>query len=252
MPEVDGRQGKFEKKGEKEMRKSILIALAVVLVVALGAGAVSATDQNPNASAKVTAQIKYLNVMSVAYTDDINDFAFDFDGDEILEQTIKTANDKDLFIDVSLQSGVFTGTTVKSKNMQRDTSAAAAAVLLRVWIDKGTDDERLAFPGVIVYNARLQVLTAILQGEITGLDAEGDPIIDRPEEIGLFIGTLSANSFNFIVDDLSSGMHTVTVDAACASAAMNQQGCAQAVAVIGLGSMTVEEVRMVKGEDAII
>ena len=240
------------KKGDREMKRSVSIFLAVLLIAVISATGVLAADQNPNASAKATAQIKYLDVMSVAYTTSINDFAGDFDGDEILEQTIHTANDKDLFIDVSLQSAVFTGTTVKSKDMQRDTSAAAAAVLLRVWIDKDTPDEVLAFPGVIVYNARLQVLTAVLQGEITGLDTEGKPVIDRPEEIGLFIGTMSANSFNFIVDDLDSGMHTVTVEAACASAAMNEKGCAQAVAVIGLGSMTVQEVRMVKGEDAVL
>jgi hypothetical protein len=62
---------------------------------------------------------------------------------------------------------------------------------------------------------------------------------------------LSANSFNFIIEDLSSGTHTITVDAACASSAMNQEGCAQSSAIIGLGSMTVEEVRMIKGEDAV-
>ena len=233
------------------MKKLITIALAIVLVLVLCSTAVVAQD-SPNASAKATAQIQYLDVMSVAYTTEPNDVTdiFDLDYDlELLEQTIKTANDKDLFIDVSLQSAVFTGTTVKSKNMNRDTSAAAAAVVLRVVIDEGTANEIVAFPGVIVYNARLQVLTAKLQGVIP---TEWPGTITIPEEIGLFIGTMSANSFNFIVADLSSGMHTVTVQAACVSWVMNQQGCAQAVAVIGLGSMTVEEVRMVKGENAII
>jgi hypothetical protein len=229
------------------MKKVIAIVLAVVLVAMLGATGVFA-EQNENASAKATAQIDFLHVMSVAYTDSLNDFAFDFDADEILEQTIKTANGKDLFIDISLQSAVFTGTTVKSKNMVRDTSSASASVFLWVWIDKGTPDARLAFPGPVVYNARTQTLTAVLQGVIP---YEWPGEITVPEEIGLFIGTMSANAFNFIVDDLSSGMHTVTVDAACASMAMNQQGCASSMAVIGLGSMTVEEVRMVKGEDAV-
>ena len=234
------------------MKKIIALGLAILLLLSLGVGGAFA-DQNPNASAKATAQIDCLNVISVVHTDEPNDVTDVFDISpppyKILEQTIKTANDKDLFIDVSLQSAVFTGTTVKSKEMQRDTSAAAAAVVLRVVIDKGKAGERLAFPGIIVYNARLQVLTAVLQGQITGTE----PItIGLPEEIGLFIGTLSANSFNFIVDDLDAGMHTVTVEAACASWVMNEKGCAQAVAVIGLGSMTVEEVRMVKGEDAII
>jgi hypothetical protein len=235
------------------MKKVISIVAAVLLVTIITATGVLANDGDSNASAKATAQIDFLHVISVAYTDSEHDFAFDCDGDEILEQTIKTANGKDLFIDVSLQSAVFTGTTVKSKDMGRDTSTANASVFLWVWIDKGTDDQRLAFPGPVVYNARTQTLTAVLQGEITSVTGEeGDVItIGDPEEIGLFIGTMSANSFNFIVDDLSSGMHTVTVDAACASSAMNQQGCAGAVAVIGLGSMTIEEVRMIQGEDAV-
>jgi len=238
-------------KGEREVKKVIVIVLAVALVAMLGATGVFA-QENPNASAKATAQIDLLHVMSVAYTDDLNDFAFDFDADEILEQTIKTANGKDLFIDISLQSAVFTGTTVMSKKMERDTSNAAASVFLWVWIDKGTPDARLAFPGPVVYNARTQTLTAVLQGVVELVEDDGPALnITAPEEIGLFIGTMSANAFNFIVDDLSSGMHTVTVDAACASSAMNQQGCANSMAVIGLGSMTIEEVRMIKGEDAV-
>ena len=237
------------------MKKVITILLALLVVVMLTTTGVFAQD-NSNASAKATAQIKALEVMSVAWVPQdpngeiIKEIIDVVPAEAVLEQTIKTANKKDLFIDVSLQSAVFTGTTVKSKKMERDTSAAAAAVLLRVTIDKGEAGERVAFPGIIVYNARLQVLTAVLQGVIP----EDWPIgeITIPEEIGLFIGTLSANSFNFIVDDLSSGMHTVTVDAWAISWAMTQEGCAQAAAVIGLGSMTVEEVRMVKGEDAII
>jgi hypothetical protein len=241
-------------KGEREVKKIIAIVLAVLMVAMLAATGVSAQDDS-NASAKATAQIDFLHVMSVAYTDDLNDFAFDFDyGAAVLNQTIKTANGKDLFIDVSLQSAVFTGTTVMSKKMERDTSNAAASVFLCVWIDKGTPDARLAFPGPVVYNARTQTLTAVLQGVVDLVD-EGEGVyslnITAPEEIGLFIGTMSANAFNFIVDDLSPGMHTVTVDAACASTAMNQEGCAASVAVIGLGSMTIEEVRMVKGEDAV-
>jgi hypothetical protein len=234
------------------MKKTVAIALVTALVVTIiGSGLIANAEGQP--SAKATAEIDFLHVMSVAWTEGDYDFDFDVNGDEILEQTIKTAEGKDLFIDVSLQSAVFTGTAVKSKDMVRDTSTAATSVFLWVWIDKGTPEARLAFPGPVVYNARLQTLTAVLQGEIESVTGElGDDItLGEPEEIGLFIGTMSANAFNFIVDDLSSGTHTVTVDAMCTSSAMNQNGCANSMAVIGLGSMTIEEVRMIKGEDAI-
>ena len=227
------------------MKKVIAIVLAVVLVAMIGATGVFA-QENPNASAKATAQIAELKVISESQTvsDDDPDWDTDLDwtlATNILTQTIKTANDKDLFIDVSLLSGLYTETNVKSKGGDKDTSAAVAAVLLKVEVD---DQE--AFPGWIVYNGRVQVLSATLQGILEDGEVVGY------EEIGLIIGTLSANSFNFIVDDLDAGMHTVEVSALCVTFAGSQAGSAKAKAVIGLGSVTVEEVRMIKGEDAII
>ena len=226
-----------------------LIAIHIVLIAALlttlGVTGVFA-EQNPNASAKATAQITELEVICESQTVSDEDPDWDTDLDwtlatNILTQTIKTANDKDLFIDASLLSGLYTETNVKSKGSEKDTSAAVAAVLLKVEVDG-----EAAFPGWIVYNARAQVLSATLQGVLEDGEVVGY------EEIGLIIGTLSANSFNFIVADLDAGMHTVDVSALCVTFAASQRGSATAKAVIGLGSVTIEEVRMVKGEDAIV
>jgi hypothetical protein len=128
--------------------------------------------------------------------------------------------------------------------MVRDTSLGAGAILVKVDVD-GTN----TFPGYpIIFDSRIQVLSTVLQGEI-GLDAEGEIEILDPEEIALFIGTLSAHSFNFIADNLSPGEHVVTVSVKGLTAAGSQQGSAAAIAAVGLGSMTVEEVRMVQGEE---
>ena len=221
------------------MKKVITIVLAVVLVAMIGATGVFA-QENPNASAKATAQIAELEVVSASAAEGEEVNWNSSDVAEILTQTIKTANDKDLFIDVSLLSGLYTETNVKSKGGNKDTSGAAGAVLVAVFVDGD-----MAFPGYpIVFEGRVQVLTATLGGYFV------DDVL-TPEEIGLIIGTLSANSFNFIVQDLDSGMHEVVVKAACVTGAFSQQGSAAAVAAIGLGSVTVEEVRMVKGEDAV-
>jgi len=222
------------------MKKVIAIVLAVVLVAMIGATGVFA-QENPNASAKATAQIAELEVISASATEG-DEVDWDSSGvAEILTQTIKTANDKDLFIDVSLLSGLYTETNVKSKGGDKDTSGAAGAVLVAVFVDGD-----MAFPGYpIVFEGRVQVLTATLQGIL-----EDGEVVEY-EEIGLIIGTMSANSFNFVVQDLDSGMHEVVVKAACVTGAFSQQGSAAAVAAIGLGSVTVEEVRMVKGEDAV-
>ena len=106
--------------------------------------------------------------------------------------------------------------------------------------------EWLAWPGPIIYNGRAQILSAELQGILA------DGMVVDDEEIGLFIATMSANSFNFIVDDLDDGMHTVEVWVKCVTYAGTSKGSAEAMAAIGLGSVTIEEVRMVKDEDAII
>ena len=69
------------------------------------------------------------------------------------------------------------------------------------------------------------------------------------EEIELIQDTMGANTFNFILADMSSGNHKVEVQAAITSSTSSQTGGASANASIGNGSVTVEEVRMIKGED---
>lgn len=218
------------------MKKVIAIVLAVVLVAMLGATGVFA-QENPNASAKATAQIADISILN-----ETTQGASDSGWVEVLTQTIKTANDKDLFIDVSLQCGLYTETNVKSKGGNKDTSDAEAKVWVKVMVDTDT-----AYPGAIVFNSRYQKLSATLQGII-----DENAVVQDFEEIELLLQTMTACSFNFIADDLGSGMHTVKVMAKVATDASSQEGTAKAKASIGYGSVTIEEVRMVKGEDAII
>ncbi len=220
-------------------KKLMAIVLAFVLLITLTIGIGPASASLP--SAKATAQIAELNVFSASATSGA-DVDWDSSGVKtILTQEIKTANMKDLFIDVSLLSGLYTETNVKSKGGQKDTSGAGAAVIVAVFVDNA-----MVFPGYpIVFEGRVQVLSAKLQGLLTSTD----PILfEEPEEIGLIIGTLSANSFNFIAPDLVAGTHTVEVKATVVTGAFSQQGSAAAIGVLGLGSVVIEEVRMIKGE----
>ena len=59
---------------------------------------------------------------------------------------------------------------------------------------------------------------------------------------------MNANSFNFILDDLGSGVHMVEVQAQIKSASSSQNGTAEARASIGKGSVTIEQVRMFKDD----
>jgi hypothetical protein len=226
-----------------------LIAIHIVLIAALlttlGVTGVFATE-NSNASAKATAGFGYLDVRAVAeYPGDGWWDWFDIDFAPVLTQQIKTANAKDLFIDLALQTGCYTTTEVKSKNMQKDTSLGACQIWVWITVD-GLFGERVYPRWPIVFDSRIQRLSATLQGEITATE----PItIGDPEVIELFIGTMSCHSFNFIVEDLDAGMHTIRVYVWATSMALGQEGSAEAVAAVGLGSMTVEEVRMVKDDD---
>jgi hypothetical protein len=254
MPPVLGR-GAIRHKKINERRKKVYkklfftaVALTAVLVPLFVTSVVAAEDEKPNASAKATALIGDLNVLAVAEAEDY-DWDIDIDGSlfrPIMTQNIKTANDKDLFIDLSLQTGCYTMTQVKSKNMQKDTSLGMCDIL--VWVR--VDGERVYPGGPIIFDSRIQSLSATLQGEISAVDPEsGDITIGDPEVIELFIGTLSAHSFNFIVEDLDPGMHEVKVYVMAISTAISQAGSAEARAMVGLGSMTIEEVRMAKGDD---
>jgi len=83
----------------------------------------------------------------------------------ILSSAIKTSNPSDLFVNVSLECGLYTSTIVKSKNGNKDTSTAYAGVKVKVLVD---GDETL--PGDVTFCKREQALTATFQGLLTGTD----------------------------------------------------------------------------------
>lgn len=172
----------------------------------------------------------------------------------ILSNTIKTANNKDLFIDASLECGLYTQTLVRSKLGVKDTSIATATIQVRVLID---DEE--AYPGVVVFGRRQQKLSATLEGMISGCLTVGDnnnvildPCCVTPEEIELILETMDAAAFNFVQDDLSAGVHEIEVQAKIETSTDANSGTAQALATIGKGSVTIEEVRMIKNEDILL
>jgi len=101
------------------------------------------------------------------------------------------------------------------------------------------------------------------------LNADGTAIvIDESclidEEVELILDTMSANSFNFVSTDVGVGDHTVTAwactDTCTGTLVLDEvtgtYSCvggevdADARAILGKGSMAVEEVKMIKSEDA--
>ncbi|MCZ6484362.1 MAG: hypothetical protein O6826_01530 [Acidobacteria bacterium] len=178
----------------------------------------------------------------------------------ILSQAIKTPTGKGLFIDVSVECGLVTDTWVQSKKGNKNTATAEASVVVWVTVDGAP---HYAEPGHVVFCRRTQELTATFSGLLSLCVDPATGIIDpacfeflQPEEIGLLLDTMSANSFNFYYGLETSGVHTVEVWAQIGTttsvSGLDQEAhFAQAEALIGKGSVTINLVRLIKDEDVV-
>lgn len=168
--------------------------------------------------------------------------------ERILATSLKTANQKDLQIGVSLEVGLVTSTLVVSSGGVSDSSEAKGKVEIRILVD----GKAAAFPGDVVFARRSQKMTAVFAGidRCTKTNADMTVTVDEncmtPESLDLVLDTMNANSFNFIVPDLLSGYHTIEVQARINLEATADQGSAEARAYLGRGSVTVEEIRLVR------
>jgi hypothetical protein len=219
-----------------------------VLGALLGAYQVTAAEGGGQPSSKATASVGAINIVSGPTTAG----ASEGEWVTVLGNRIKTANQKDLFMDVALECGLHTATKVSSKGGKTDTSKSEAMIQVRVLVDG-----KEASPGVVVFSRRSQQLSATFQGLLDGAlsvdPLTGAIVIDeallQPEEVELITESTTAASFNFVLGDISSGTHDVQVQARIDLGASAQAGASVAKATVGKGSVTVEEVRMIKNED---
>jgi hypothetical protein len=224
------------------MKKVFVCALALVgILPAATAGA------QTQPSSKAAVQTSRLTLVEWS--------ADNTDWETVLQTTIRTSEQKDLFVGVSLQTGLFTDTLVRSKGGTADTATAAASVEVRVKVT-GPEGVRYAEPGDVIFDKRSQTLMAKFGGVLSGcadLDGDGHISLDEctleEEELQLILDTLAAHHFNFALDDLGSGVHAVEVQARIATTASFGAGSATAKAMVGKGAVTVEEVRLLKDVD---
>jgi hypothetical protein len=164
---------------------------------------------------------------------------------DIMTTQIKTSNHKTLFINPSLECGLYTQTTVRSQRGRKDTSTASATIQMQVLVDGVA-----AQPGVVIYCSRTQQLSATLGGILescSDVDGDGTTTAEEcelsDEEISLLLSTMNAASFNFGAD-VTSGVHTVAVQAKISTSTSKQTGSAAAFATIGKGAVVVTEQRL--------
>jgi hypothetical protein len=241
------------------MKKTLIAcgasALVLGTIVATLAGAPAASGEGlPSAKA------------AVAISELINLSAADTDGTpqstgwvNVLSTQIKTSSQKDLVFDAALQCGIVTDTTVKSSGGAVSASTARANIAVRVLVDgvpaqpdQSIDATKETAEGV-VYCDRIQTLAAKFAGLDCTTDlATGAVTCATEEELQLILRTLNAHSFNFAKSDVGTGVHDIVVQAkASANVNFDDGNMAGAEAFAGAGSLSVEEVRLVKGTEIV-
>ncbi len=198
-----------------------------------------ASAQNP--SAKFAATVSEVTLIPTG--------GVDVPFTTVLSNYLKTGSKKDLLIGVSLQTGLITDTTVKSKNGELSTAQAVGKILVRVLVD-GVP----AHPAVVVYDMRLQRVEAQFSGlNCTISITTGLLTCTDPEVLRLLLETMAAHHFNFVAANLAAGDHIVVVEVAVDLDSSASTGAlASAQAGVGVGSLTIEEVRATNNPDGII
>ena len=185
----------------------------------------------------------------------------------IMAPSIKVSNSQSLFVTPSLVTGLYTNTAVKSSpGSGKSTATAAGGVYLRAVLrDPNTNKVvMIADPIAVCTNdilgcqasgsgdwgvtldSRVQTLSQELSAcgvTIGGVNA-GTCSFDLTTQ--LILQTTSAHSFGFIFPNVGVGTYNVSIEAAVNSdATLTGSGAAVGAAAFGLGSVTVESVRLV-------
>ncbi len=246
----------FKRNARGLFRTAWMVVFPVGAIVAL----TYADPGEGSPSAKVTAMVGGINLLTASAEGNQGASPWAM----VMENTLHTSSQKDLFIDVSLEVGLYTNTFVADGGNGGNgngghggpsKSTASAAVKVKVLVD-GVE----ALPGEVVFGSRTQTLEANFQGFIADcliIDPEtGEIELDEdcvdPETLSLVLETMHAASFNFLLADPGVGTHTIQV--LCQSVITtatdgNDDNTAEASALVGKGSVTVEKVRLAIGDD---
>ncbi len=252
------------------MRKLAYVFVAAALA-ASGAGPAWALE-----SSKAAVALGNLTALGTASATISGDTLDDTGWVTVARTFIKTPNKKELAFDMALQCGLVTDTKVKSKGGNKETSEARGSIRVRVKVTDEAGTERFAAPAAdtftpipsdpngidisgpvgVTYCDRFQKLEATFAG-LNCFVVPGDPptvSCPDPEELRLILKTLNANAFNFLLADVVPGVQKIEVQArAQATVALggvgDELGDATAEAFVGLGSLLVETIRLIKDED---
>lgn len=254
------------------MRKSVFLTLALVAVTSVMGYAQASSKATAAINTAVGCTLHTSTTTGDTVPQDCHDIftgaAVSVTPDNfatIMSSTIKVSNSQSLFVSPSLVTGLYTETKVKSSPGSGLSSATAAGgVYLRAIItNQVTGAVQVAYPVAVCSGAilgcqadsngnfgvtldsRVQTLTQqISQCIVTVGDQTGTCTFDLTTD--LILKTTSAHTFNFIFPNVGVGSYTVQIQAAVNADAMTSgQATGVGAAAYGLGSLTVESVRLV-------
>ena len=194
---------------------------------------------------------------------------------EVMGSLVKVSNSQSLFASASLVTGLYTNTLVTTKpsrtsgGTNTSTATATGGVYLRaVLLDAPNGNPVMyGYPAAacnsavlgcsgtgadsgVILDSRVQTLSQSLSDcvvNVTVSGLAGTGTCDFTSTIQLILQTTSAHSYSFIFPNVGVGTYYLSVQAAADSNAVVNTGSGSAVggAAYGLGSLTVESVRMV-------
>jgi hypothetical protein len=194
---------------------------------------------------------------------------------EVMGSTVKVSNSQSLFASTSLVTGLYTNTLVTTKpskttgSTNTSTATATGGVYLRAVLLDAPNGNPIMYgypaaacsstilgcsaTGVdsgVILDSRVQTLTQSLSDcvvNVTVSGVAGTGTCDFTSTIQLILQTTSAHGYNFIFPNVGVGTYYMSIQAAADSGAVVNTGTGSAVggAAYGLGSLTVESVRLV-------
>jgi hypothetical protein len=182
----------------------------------------------------------------------------------VMDATVKVSNSESLFVSTSMVTGLYTSTTTKTKTGTTSTVTATGGVYERaVLLDGAGNTVAVAFPVAactstvlgcqtigngfgVTLDSRVQTLTQSLSDCVVTVGTTSGSCTFT-STIGLILQTTSAHSFDFIFPNVGVGTYSVEIQMAVNSDAQVVSGSGSAVgaAAFGLGSVTVDVVRLV-------
>ncbi len=260
------------------MRPSIVTATASGLAIVLSVAAAPSIAQSAKATAAINTAVgctvsnaTTLGTAPMSCHDVFSGAAVPVTPDNfvtVMSSPMKLSNSQSLFVSPSLVTGLYTSTTSKTRTGSTSSATAGGGVFMRaVLTDFNGTIVRIADPvaicsndilgchatasGVygVVLDQRIQTLSqsisnCIVNVVVGGVTGSGTCTFDVTTQ--LVLDTTSAHTFNFVFPNVGVGSYLVAIQVAVDSnAVVSGSGTAVGAAAFGLGTVTVESVRLV-------